>query len=79
MGSVKYRETSIVGEARSIVEYEFTDASDYFAFDEYRQERLTNALKSFVGGLDPMDSVNYADEPMVADIQVTKKPKETKH
>jgi hypothetical protein len=76
MGSVKYRETSIVGEARSIIEYEFTDASDYFAFDEYRNERLTSALKSFVGGLGyPEES-----EPMVADVQVgPKTKKETKH
>lgn len=77
MGSIRISETSQVGEVYSTVEYEFSDASDFFAWDEYKAERLNNALKSFVGGLDPMDSVNYPEEPMTASVQVKKK--ETKH
>lgn len=74
MGSVKYKESSVLGEAASFVEYEFSDATDFFAFDEYRAERMTNAVKSFT-------STMYADPegPMIADVVVTKKPKETKH
>ena len=77
MGSVKLKETSSVGEAYSSIEYEFSDSVDFLAWESDKQERLTNALKSFVGGLDPMDSVNYPEEPMVADVVVKKK--DTKH
>lgn len=77
MGSIRISETSQVGEVYSTVVYEFSDASDFFAWDEYKAERLNNALKSFVGGLDPMDSVNYPEEPMTGEIQVKKK--NTKH
>lgn len=74
MGSIRITETSQVGEVYSTVEYEFSDASDFFAWDEYKAERLNNALKSFVGGLD------YPEEPMTGEIQVgPKTKKETKH
>ncbi len=72
MGKITIREPSQVGESRSEVEYIFEDSSDYFAWSEQKTEALNNAIKGLYGGLAP-------DEPMVADIQVTKKPKETKH
>lgn len=80
MGSVKYKESSVLGEAASFVEYEFSDATDFFAFDEYRAERMTNAVKSFANAMyaDP-DGRFEEPAPMVADVVVTKKPKETKH
>ena len=74
MGSVKYKESSVLGEAASFVEYEFSDATDFFAFDEYRAERTTAAVKSFANAM-----YGEPDEPMVADVVVKKKPKETKH
>jgi hypothetical protein len=89
MGSIRITETSQVGEAYNTVEYEFSDASDFFAWDEYKAERLTSALRSFVGSLDPEDSVNYRSasldtqdevENNVTEIKVGKKAKEpTKH
>lgn len=73
MGSVKLKETSSVGEVHSSVEYEFSDSVDFLAWESDKQGRLTNALKSFVGSLDPMGSVNYPEETFSADIQVKKK------
>lgn len=72
MGSVKYKESSVLGEAASVVEYEFSDATDFFAFDEYRAERMTNAVKSFTSTM-----YGEPDEPMTGEIQVKKK--DTKH
>lgn len=73
MDSVKIKETSSVGESSSSVEYEFSDSVDFLAWESDKQERLTNALKGLYGGLGyPEDH-----EPMVGDVQVTKKT--TKH
>lgn len=74
MGSVKYKESSVLGEAASVVEYEFSDATDFFAFDEYRADRTSAAMKSFASAM-------YADPegPMVADVVVAKKKTDTKH
>lgn len=73
MGSVRVVETSVAGEISSTVELEFSDASDYFADQEYKREALVNAVKSYANA--------FADEPMDtpsrADVQVTKKKKET--
>lgn len=83
MGSVKYKETSVVGELSSVIEYEFSDSSDFFAFDEYRVERLTNAVKGFnLGGeglfTDPEGSDIFGNsEPAKPFIDVKKKT--TKH
>jgi hypothetical protein len=71
MGSVRVVETTYVGDSSTSVELEFSDASDYFADQEYKREALVNAVKSYTNA--------FADEPMVADVQVTKKTKETKH
>lgn len=76
MGSVKIVESvERVGDASvSTVEYEFSDSVDFLAWESDRAERLTNAVKSFTSAM-------YADPegPMVADVVVTKKAKETKH
>lgn len=77
MGSVTIRDTQSVGETFSEVEYTFSDASDFMAWDELKREAMSNAVKSFVGGL-------YTGEPLeevstITDIEVKKKAKETKH
>lgn len=74
MGSVRITETSQVGEAYSTIEYEFSDSVDFLAWESDRAERLTNAVKSFTSTMH-----GEPDEPMVADVVVTKKTKETKH
>lgn len=69
MGSIRITETSYVGEVSSTIEYEFSDASDFFAWSEYKQEALNKAVKSYAEGL--------GVEP---DIQVgLKTKKDTKH
>ena len=87
MGKITIRETQTSGDVRSSIEYEFSDASDFFAWDEYKAERLSNALRSFVGSLDPEDSVNYRSasldtqdevENNVTEIKVGLKPKKAK-
>jgi hypothetical protein len=72
MGSIRISETSQVGEAYSTVEYEFSDASDFFAWDEIKREAINNAVKSFVGGV---YGENPLEEPAdnVAEIKVSKK------
>jgi len=70
MGSVRVVETTYVGDSSTSVELEFSDASDYFADQEYKREALVNAVKSYVGNF---------EEPMVADVQVAKKKTDTKH
>lgn len=80
MGSVRITETTYVGDSSSSVEYEFSDSVDFLAWESDKQERLTNALKGLYGGLgsqyfDPPEEL----EPMVADVQVTKKKTDTKH
>lgn len=76
MGSVIIKESvERVGDASvSTIEYEFSDSVDFLAWESGRAERMTNAVKSFT-------STMYADPegPMIADVVVTKKPKETKH
>lgn len=70
MGSVTIRETSQVGEAYSSIEYEFSDAQDYLAWDEIRRDSLKAAVKNFVGGFD-FSEETPADN--VTEIKVTKK------
>ena len=67
MGSVRITETSYVGEVHSSIEYEFSDSVDFLAWQSDKDERVNNALKSFVEKLD------QGEEPMYADIQVKKK------
>lgn len=76
MGSVIFKESvERVGDASvSTVEYEFSDSVDFLAWQSDREERLTNAVKSFTSAM-----YGEPDEPMVADVVVTKKTKETKH
>lgn len=74
MGSVKIVESvERVGDATvSTIEYEFSDSVDFLAWEADRAERMTNAMKSFTGTM-----YGEPDEPMVADVVVTKK--DTKH
>lgn len=83
MGKITIRETSSVGESYSEVEYIFEDSSDYFAWSEQKTEALSNAIKSYVGGLDFLGGESpfeNEDAGNVTEIKVAKKAKEpTKH
>lgn len=70
MGSIRITETTQVGENYSTVEYEFSEAEDYFLWDDMRNERLSNALKSFSDSL--LDTQDEVGEN-VTEIKVGKK------
>lgn len=76
MGSVIIKESvERVGDASiSTIEYEFSDSVDFLAWESDRAERTNAAVKSFANAM-----YGEPDEPMVADVVVTKKTKETKH
>lgn len=75
MGSIKITETSKTGDISSTLEYEFSDAQDYFLWSEMKQDALNNALKSFSDSfLDTQDEVGEN----VTEIKVGKKSP-TKH
>lgn len=76
MGSVTIRDTQSVGETFAEVEYTFSDASDFMAWDELKREAVSNAVKAYVGGL---DFGNPLDESPITEVEVKKKAKETKH
>ena len=73
MGSVTIRETSHVGEVSSTIEYEFSDSSDFFAFNEFKQEALNNAVKAYVGGMDFGSPLEDQPADNVTEIKVGKK------
>lgn len=75
MGKVTFKTKESAGQVCYETETIYESSEDFFFVEDQKAERLNNAVKSFVGGLDN----NFVDEPMVADVQVTKKPKETKH
>jgi hypothetical protein len=79
MGSIRISETSQIGEVYSTVEYEFSDASDFFAWDEYKAERLNNAVRNlYNSGFETPLEESPADN--VTEIKVGKKKTEpTKH
>jgi len=85
MGSIKVNSKEKVGEVSYETEYTFTDASDFFAWEDIKVERLTNAVKGFnLGGeglfTDPEGSDIFGNsEPAKPFIDVKKKAKETKH
>lgn len=82
MGSIKVNSKEKVGEVTYETEYTFSDASDFFAWENIKVERLTSAVKGLTQPWDFLDELAPKDEQesMVADVQVTKKPKEpTKH
>lgn len=83
MGSVTLRDTvEKVGDSSiSTVEYVFSDVQDFLLWEASKRDAMNQAVKSFVdsqlfGGFDSTEPV---EESMVADVQVTKKPKQTKH
>lgn len=75
MGKITFKTKESAGQVTYETETIYESSEDFFFVEDQKAERLTNAVKSFVGGLDS----SFAEEPMVADIQVTKKTKETKH
>lgn len=78
MGSVKIVESvERVGDASvSTIEYEFSDSVDFLAWEADKVQRLNNAIKNYVGGLDGSE---YG-EPTTGEIWVNKKKaKETIH
>lgn len=82
MGSVIIKESiERVGDASvSTIEYEFSDSVDFLAWESDRAERMTNAVKSFANAMyADTDGMFEEPTPMVADVVVTKKAKETKH
>lgn len=83
MGTVTLRDTvEKVGDTSiSTVEYIFSDIQDFLLWEASKRDAMNQAVKSFVdsqlfGGFDATEPV---EESMVADVQVTKKPKQTKH
>ena len=82
MGAVSIKESvERVGDASvSTIEYEFSDSVDFLAWESDRAERLTNAVKSFTSTMYGEPDGRFEEPtPMVADVVVTKKTKETKH
>lgn len=75
MGKVTFKTKESAGQVTYETETIYESSNDFFFMEDQKAERLNNAVKSFVGGLES----NLGDEPMVADVQVTKKTKETKH
>lgn len=77
MGSIKVNSKEKLGEVSYETEYTFTDASDFFAWEDIKVERLTNAVKGFNLGA---EGLFQDEEPSVVDIKVGKKKTEpTKH
>lgn len=71
MGRITLKTKESAGQVNYETETIYEEASDYFTDQEYKREALVNAVKNYTNA--------FADEPMVADVQVTKKTKETKH
>lgn len=78
MGAIKVNSKEKLGEVSYETEYTFTDASDFFAWEDIKVERLTNAVKGFnLGGESPFENEDVGN---VAEIKVAKKKTEpTKH
>lgn len=79
MGKITVKTKESAGQVCYETETIYESSEDYFYVEEEKRAALSKNIQSFIGGLDPMDSVNYPDEPMIADVVVTKKTKETKH
>lgn len=75
MGKVTFKTKESAGQVTYETETIYESSEDFFFMEDQKAERLNNAVKSFVGSLES----NLGDETMVADVQVTKKTKETKH
>lgn len=73
MGKITVKTKESAGQVCYETETIYESSEDYFFVEEEKRSALSKNIQSFIGGLDPMDSVNYPDEPMVADIQVKKK------
>lgn len=79
MGSIKVNSKEKVGEVAYETEYTFSDASDFFAWEDLKAERLTNAVRGFGDFLSGETPFENEDSGNVTEIKVAKKTKETKH
>lgn len=78
MGKITVKTKESAGQVCYETETIYESSEDYFYAEEEKRLALSKNIQSFVGGLYP-DGYNEEPEPMVADIVVTKKSKETKH
>lgn len=75
MGKITVKTKESAGQVCYETETIYESSEDYFFVEEEKRTALSKNIQSFIGGLDPMDSVNYPDEPMTGEIKVTKKTK----
>lgn len=79
MGSIKVNSKEKVGEVLYETEYTFSDAQDFFAWEDIKVERLTSAVRGFGDFLSGESPFENEDAGNVTEIKVAKKAKETKH
>lgn len=73
MGSIKVNSKEKVGEATYETEYTFSDAQDFFAWEDIKVERLTNAVRGFGDFLSGESPFENEDARNVTEIKVGKK------
>ncbi len=78
MGKITVKTKESAGQVCYETETIYESSEDYFYVEEEKRAALSKNIQSFVGGMCP-DGYNAEPEPMVADVVVTKKAKETKH
>lgn len=80
MGSIKVNSKEKVGEVTYETEYTFSDASDFFAWEDIKVERLTSAVRGFGDFLSGESPFENEDAGNVTEVKVAKKKTEpTKH
>lgn len=78
VGKVTVKTKESAGQVCYETETIYESSEDFFFVEEEKRAALSKNIQSFVGGLYP-DGYNEESEPMVADVVVTKKAKETEH
>lgn len=76
MGKITVKTKESAGQVCYETETIYESSEDFFFVEEEKRVALSKNIQSFVGNLYPD---GYNEEPMVADVVVTKKAKETKH
>jgi hypothetical protein len=76
MGKITFRTKESSGQASYETETIYESSEDFFFVEEQKRESLSQAVKSFVGG---MGFDNPLDESTITEVEVKKKAKETKH
>jgi hypothetical protein len=76
MGKVTVKTRESAGQVTYETEIVYEDSTDFFFVEEEKRTAMSQNIQNFVGGMYTPES---GDEPMVADVVVTKKTKETKH